>query len=97
MSPEIEDIAAMRADGDLLDFIRSLTGQPPKQRTAPEPEPAPVIPRSRPGAWPDGTSPPGPLKPQPPGAWELALDRYRTGADHNDPPCECGCRNGGPP
>lgn len=97
MSAAPEDIAAMRADGDLLDYIRSLTGRPPQQRVASKSEPPPIIPRACLGAWPDGTSSPGPLRPQPSGAWEHALHRYRTGADHNDPPCQCGCQNGGTP
>lgn len=84
----------MRADGDLLDYIRSLTGRTPKQRVAAEPEPPPVIPRSRPGAWPDGTSPPGPIRTEAAGAWAAALERHRTGVD--GPRCECGgCTKGG--
>ncbi|CAH9419566.1 hypothetical protein SGL43_06621 [Streptomyces globisporus] len=61
MTAAPEDIAAMRADGDLLDYIRSLTGRPPKQRQAePKPEPKPCYHIRRPGAWPCGTAPTGP-------------------------------------
>ncbi|WP_329309361.1 hypothetical protein [Streptomyces microflavus] len=65
MTAAPEDIAAMRADGDLLDYIRSLTGRPPKQRQPePKPEPKPCFHIRRPGAWPCGTAATGPtLKP----------------------------------
>lgn len=56
-----EDIAAARAQGDvaaLLLMASGLTIKAPKQRAARKPPP--VISRSRPGAWPDGTQPPRP-------------------------------------
>jgi hypothetical protein len=72
--PTVDDIAAMREDGDLTDYLISLTG---RARTKPKPaedaEPAPPayhIPR--PGAWPCGTaasgSTPPPCSHQPPAA-----------------------------
>lgn len=54
-----EDIAAMRADGDLLDFVRSLAaGTAPKKPPADEPPDDIEISISRPGAWPTGTHAP---------------------------------------
>jgi hypothetical protein len=57
-----EDVARVRADGDLLAFVRSLA-TPTKPAVPPpaEPEPEPptyVIPRK--GAWPVGTAASGP-------------------------------------
>ena len=55
-----EDIAAARAQGDLAALVlmsSGLTVKAPKQRTA-SAEP-PLLPRTRPGAWPDGTRSPG--------------------------------------
>ena len=62
--PTAEDIAAMREDGDLTDYLIALTG---RSRTKPKPaeaEPEPPayhIPRK--GAWPCGTAPSGPTPP----------------------------------
>jgi hypothetical protein len=60
LSPE--DIAALRKDGDLESYLRSLTGTPPPkpapaEAAAPE-EPDYVIPHR--GAWPIGTAASGP-------------------------------------
>lgn len=61
MTADPADIAAMRADGDLLDYIRSLTGRPAKAKpVVTEPEPMAYPPRTRVGAWPNGTRSPGP-------------------------------------
>lgn len=56
-----QDIAAARAEGDLVAVLLMAAGAPvtaaaPKQRTR---APAPLMPRSRPGAWPDGSRSPG--------------------------------------
>jgi hypothetical protein len=64
--PTAEDIAAMREDGDLTDYLIALTGRsrikPKPTKTAAEPEPpAYHIPRK--GAWPCGTAPSGPTPP----------------------------------
>jgi hypothetical protein len=60
LSPE--DIAALRKDGDLESYLRSLTGAPPPKPAPTEPvapeEPDYVIPHR--GAWPIGTTASGP-------------------------------------
>ena len=59
--PSIEDIAAMREDGDLLPYLLSLTGRipaPPKPAAIEPGKPAYHI--ARPGAWPCGTAASGP-------------------------------------
>ncbi|MFE0088800.1 hypothetical protein [Streptomyces sp. NPDC059016] len=61
--PDPADIAAMREQGDLLDFIKSLTGRPPKvpaQRDADPVDEEPCYHIRRPGAWPCGTAASGP-------------------------------------
>lgn len=66
MIDDLDDIAAMRADGDLKDFLLSLTAAPAAH---PKPKPATVEPTTpafhipRPGAWPCGTAPSGPTPP----------------------------------
>jgi hypothetical protein len=66
MSADPDDIAALRADGDLVAYLLSLTsGKPAKPKPAePDAEPEPPtyhIPRK--GAWPCGTAPSGPTPP----------------------------------
>ncbi|WP_282703220.1 hypothetical protein [Streptomyces sp. CC219B] len=55
------DIAAARAQGDLTALLLMASGLPvtaatPKQRAKTA---APLVPRSRPGAWPEGSRSPG--------------------------------------
>ena len=64
MTIDPDDIAALRADGDLVSYLLSLTGRTPakpKPAATEPPEPAYHIPR--PGAWPCGTAPSGPTPP----------------------------------
>ncbi|MFF5473383.1 hypothetical protein [Streptomyces achromogenes] len=59
--PDPEDIAALRADGDLTAYLISLTGRTPATPKPADAEPEPPtyhIPRK--GAWPCGTAPSGP-------------------------------------
>jgi hypothetical protein len=94
--PDVEDIAAMRAENggaDLKQLLRAQINAGRTRRDAPlVTAPPPPPPGHRPGSWPSGTSPPGPLPPAPPGAWEAAVHRYH----HDIPdsgPCECpGCQ-----
>jgi hypothetical protein len=81
-----EDIAAMRKQGDLREFLRRQMRPRAETQRAQAPRP----PGHRPGAWPTGTSPPSPRPPQPPGAWEDAVARYRAGLGSDNDPCECG-------
>lgn len=58
-----QDIAELRAQGDLAEYLRLLTGRAPKPkpRLAAVPEPAYRI--AHPGAWPLGTTATGPTPP----------------------------------
>ncbi|WP_171117861.1 MULTISPECIES: hypothetical protein [unclassified Streptomyces] len=63
--PDRADLAAMRAEGDLLPYLISLTGRTPtKPKSAKAERAAPSYHIPRPGAWPCGTAPSGPT-PQP--------------------------------
>lgn len=63
MTAAPDDIAALRADGDLVAYLLSLTGRTP---TKPKPSAADTEPAKpgyhipRKGAWPCGTAPSGP-------------------------------------
>lgn len=63
--PTVEDLAAMREEGDLLPYLISLTGRAPaKPKPAPlaaVPEPAYRITHT--GGWPLGTAASGPTPP----------------------------------
>lgn len=55
------DIAVMRAEGDLVEFLMSLTGKAPaKPKPTPVEDDTPAYHIARPGAWPCGTAPTGP-------------------------------------
>jgi hypothetical protein len=61
MAINAADIAAMREQGDLKDFLLSLTGRTPKPETVAEPEPAgPGYRIAHPGGWPIGSAASGP-------------------------------------
>lgn len=66
MKPNVEDIAAMREQGDLKDFLLGLIGEAP---AAPKPKPtltavpAPAYRITHTGGWPLGTAATGPLAP----------------------------------
>jgi hypothetical protein len=59
--PTAEDIAALRADGDLHDYLLALTGRTPAPKPAPlaaAPDPGYRIAHT--GGWPIGTAATGP-------------------------------------
>lgn len=92
--PEIEDVAAMRREGggDLRAFMRSQIAAGKARR---EPQAAPEKPRPsghRPGAWPTGSSPPGPPPERsiPAHVWDAAVRHYRNTEHFPDQPCDCG-------
>lgn len=91
-----DDIAALRTEGDLKGYMRSLI-QPTRQaatRSERKRKPSwgaiPIPPDHKPGAWPSGTSPPGPAPERhlPPEAWDQAVNDYRATrpADEEDQP-----------
>lgn len=65
MKPNVDDIAAMRDQGDLKDYLLSLIGEPPP---APKPAPLAAVPSpgyriAHVGGWPLGTAATGPTPP----------------------------------
>lgn len=85
--PELEDIAAMRAENDGADlkaFMRAqIAAGRSRRQPAAKPKP-PAPPGHRPGAWPTGSSPPGPAPERslPPEVWADAVRRYRIEQRH---------------
>ena len=59
----VDDIAAMREQGDLLGFLQSLTGRAPKPKPTLTAVPAPAYRITHPGGWPLGTAATGPTPP----------------------------------
>lgn len=96
---EVEDVAAMKREGDLSQFLRQQIRAGQSRRTTPAvAAPPPPPPGHRPGAWPAGASPPEPRPERhPPALWATALDEYRVWlntADHTDRLDQgqiCGC------
>jgi len=94
----VEDIAALREQGDFREFLRMhlAAGQAP---AAPAPAPATSAverdPGQRPGAWPTGTRPPTPTNVGTPEQWAHAVVAYRQWLAAGSPPgdftCDCGC------
>ncbi|WP_428956158.1 hypothetical protein [Streptomyces sp. cg35] len=61
MSVDSADITAMREQGDLREYLLSLTGRAPKPESAAAPEPAaPDYEIAHRGGWPIGTAATGP-------------------------------------
>lgn len=63
--PTPDDMAVLKEQGTLVEFLLSTTGRS-RKKTRPPSDDAPAIdvpirdPRHRPGAWPTGTRPAGP-------------------------------------
>jgi len=81
--PELDDIRAMRAENggtDLKAFMRAqIAAGKARREDSPKPAAPPKPPGHRPGAWPTGSSPPGPPPEHslPPEVWADAVRRYR--------------------
>jgi hypothetical protein len=94
--PGEDDIKAMRREGggaDLRAFMRAQIAAGRARRTpAVKPSVAPRPPGHRPGAWPTGTSPPGPPPERqiPAHVWDAAVRHYRNTETNPDQPCDCG-------
>jgi hypothetical protein len=80
-----DDITALRKEDDLKSYMRSLI-RPTETPTTTTPKRRRYRHESghQPGAWPTGTSPPGPPTDwdHPPEAWADAVHRYRTEQRH---------------
>jgi len=63
--PTVEDISALRADGDLEDYFRSLIGRPaaPKSKPTLAAVPDPGYRIAHVGGWPLGSAATGPTPP----------------------------------
>jgi hypothetical protein len=93
-----DDITALRQEGDLKGYMRSLlrptntTASTPKRRRKPAWGAVPIPPDHKPGQWPPGTSPPGPSPERslPPGEWEAATRHLSNLTNRPDQPCDCG-------
>lgn len=96
MGPELEpeDVAAMRRedpDGWRRYLRQQVTNGRQRSEVVPKPAPSPP-PGHQPGAWPRGTSPPGPPRERqiPTHVWDAAVRHYRNTVHHPDRPCDCG-------
>ncbi|MFD9276850.1 hypothetical protein ACFWD7_06105 [Streptomyces mirabilis] len=91
---QIDDVKAVRREGrDELRALMRAQIQIGKARREPVAKPAPVRPPGhRPGAWPVGTSPPGPPPERqiPAHVWDAAVRHYRNTEHFPDQPCDCG-------
>lgn len=93
-----EDVAALRAQGDFREFLRSMSASrrpqaAPRPAAAKEPQPQPDRdPNHRPGAWPAGISRPAPNTTLL-ADWMPALAEYRAWNLAGRPPGNhlCGC------
>lgn len=92
---QVDDIRAVRGEGpaELRRLLRAQVaiGRSRRAQPATKPEPPPP-PGHRPGAWPTGTSPPGP-----PPEWSIPAHVWRAAARHHsneinrpNQPCDCG-------
>lgn len=92
---QVEDVAAVRREGrgELRALMRAQVAIGRSRRDGkPKPAAPPPPPGHRPGAWPTGTSPPGP-PPEwslPPAVWDAAVRHYRNTTHFPDQPCDCG-------
>ena len=92
---QIDDIKAVRAEGadELRALMRAQIAIGRSRRDdRPKPAAAPAPPGHRPGAWPTGSSPPGPSPERqlPAHVWDAAVRHYRNTVHHPDQPCDCG-------
>ena len=91
---QIDDVKAIRREGpdELRALLRSQIAIGKARREPPKKPKPPAPPGHRPGAWPTGSSPPGP-----PPDWQIPAHEWRAAARHYsneehrpDLPCDCG-------
>lgn len=91
---QVEDVKAIRREGrsELRALMRAQIAIG-KARLEPPAKPQPPRPPGhRPGAWPTGSSPPGPPPDwsRPKAEWDAAVRHYRNTEHFPDQPCDCG-------
>lgn len=92
---DLEDIKAVRAEGP-AELRALMRAQIAIGRSRRDDKPAPAVPPPppghRPGAWPTGSSPPGPPPDWqiPAHVWDQAVRHYRNTEHQPDQPCDCG-------
>lgn len=88
------DMAVLRKAGFRGQVLRDLIAEGVARKTPPVVVPVPRQPGRTAGAWPPGTSPPGPLVQDPDADWPAALAEYRAWLAADCPKirtrCECG-------
>lgn len=89
---ERDDVHEMRQQGDLGRFLRDQIRAGRSRRELPPKPVALKPPGHRPGAWPSGTSPPGPPPERqiPKHLWDAAVRHYSNEEHRPDQPCDCG-------
>jgi len=92
---QVADMRAVRAEGreELRALMRAqIQIGRSRREDAPKPVAAPKPPGHRPGAWPTGSSPPGPPPERliPKHVWDAAVRHYRNEEHFPDQPCDCG-------
>ena len=92
---QVEDVKAVRAGGpaELRALMRmQIQIGRSRREDAPKPVAPPSPPGHRPGAWPTGSSPPGPPPDwsRPRSEWDAAVRHYRNTAPFPDQSCDCG-------
>jgi hypothetical protein len=91
---QVDDVKAIRREGagELRSLLRAQIAIGKARREPAVKAPPPKPPGHRPGAWPTGSSPPGPPPewsiPKP--VWDAAVRHYRNTEHHPDQPCDCG-------
>ena len=91
---QIEDMRAVRREGpaELRALMRAQIQIGRSRRDGPaKPAAPPSPPGHRPGAWPTGSSPPGPPPERqiPKAVWDAAVRHYRNEEHFPDQPCDC--------
>ncbi|MFF2475127.1 hypothetical protein [Streptomyces sp. NPDC058066] len=91
---QVDDVKAIRGEGrdELRQLMRAQIAIGKARREPPAKPAVPKPPGHRPGAWPAGTSPPGPPPERqiPAHAWDAAVRHYRNTEHFPDQPCDCG-------
>lgn len=91
---QVADVKAVRAEGreELRALMRAQIAIGKARREPPAKPAAPRPPGHRPGAWPTGSSPPGPPPDWdiPAGEWQAAARHYSNETHRPDLPCDCG-------